>query len=486
MHTFRRAFTTIAAVAVFATPPLASQTIAIRNVTVIDGTGAPQRRAQTILTTAHRIVAVGPVDSVAVPSGARVIDGRDLYAVPGFIDMHAHYSLGPVTLDTTAKPPTMRMQYDHAANVEMLQTLQAFGITTIRNPGGPTRESVALRDSVRLGLRRGPRMFTAGEVIDMTSAEGLVARVTSEPEVRAEVARQAAEGVDYVKLYATLPPPLIRAGIDEGHRHGVKALAHLFATSWTDAVKSGIDGIVHITPGSPQLLPESKRPEYQRRFRGTQFMLEWFNYVDLSSKEIAELTATLRTHRVGVDPTLVTFENMAYGDDPRVTQNPELHLAAPSIVHNWKHQFTLTIGWQPSDYDSARVAWPKVLAFTKHLYDAGVLLTAGTDTPNPWTIPGASFHRELELLAAAGIPTVEVLRIATKNGAESLGVGSELGTLARGKLADLVLLEGDPLSDIRNTRRIAWVMQNGVLARPRDLLPPRLRSSTAANPRSER
>jgi imidazolonepropionase-like amidohydrolase len=324
-------------------------------------------------------------------------------------------------------------------------------------------------------------VFTAGEVIDMTSAEGLVVAVKTEDDVRAAVARQAAVGVDYVKLYATLPPPLVRAGIDEAHRHGVKALAHLFLTSWTDAAQSGIDGIVHITPGSPRLLPESTRAEYQRRFRGTQFMLEWFNYMDPSSKEIADLTAALRTHRVGVDPTLVTFENMAYGDDPRITENPELRLAPPSIAENWKHQFTLTMGWQKVDYDTARVAWPKVLAFAKLLHDSGVLLTAGTDTPNPWTIPGVSFHRELELLVSAGIPTLDVLRIATRNGAESLGMASDLGTLARGKLADLVLLEGDPVADIRNTRRIAWVMQNGVLARPSELLPPRLRTHAAAN-----
>jgi imidazolonepropionase-like amidohydrolase len=481
MHTFCHPFAAVAAVAIFATPTLSAQTIAIRNVTVIDGTGAPPRSAQTIVTTGSRIVTVGPLDSVVVPSGSRVIDGRGLHAVPGFIDMHAHYAMGPVTIDAAAKPPTMQMRYDHAAGVEMLQTLQAFGITTVRNPGGPTREAVALRDSVRLGLRRGPRMFTAGAVIDLTRADGLVAQVTTEQDVRAEVARQASQGVDYVKLYASLPPPLIRAGVDEAHRHGVKALAHLFLTPWTDAAQAGIDGIVHITPGSPRLLPESNRAEYQRRFRGTQFMLEWFNYVDLTSKEITELTATLRTHRVAVDPTLVTFEHMAYGNDPRITESPELRLASPSIVENWKHQFTLTMGWQTSDYDTARVAWPKVLAFTKHLHDAGVLLTAGTDTPNPWTVPGASLHRELELLVAAGIPTLDVLRIATKNGAESLGMGSELGTLTRGKLADLVLLEGDPVADIRNTRRIAWVMQNGVLARPADLLPPRLRGHSATN-----
>jgi imidazolonepropionase-like amidohydrolase len=481
MFAFAQLLAGVAVVVVPPALPAQPQSIAIRNITLIDGTGAPARSAQTIITRGNRIAAVGHVDSVRVPPGSRIIDGRGLHIVPGFIDMHAHYAMGPVTIDTTSKPATMRMTYDHAAGVEMLQTLQAFGITTLRNPGGPTREAVALRDSVRLGLRRGPRIFTAGEVIDVVQAEGLVSQITNEREMRAEVARQAAMGVDYVKLYASLPPALIRAGVDEAHRHGVKALAHLFATSWTDATKAGIDGIVHITPGSPLLLPEARRAEYQKRFRGTQFMLEWFDYWDPSSREIADLTSVLRTHRVAVDPTLVTFEGMAYGDDRRITENPELRFAPPSIVTNWRKDFTLTQGWTPADYASAKVAWPKVLAFAKHLHDAGALLTAGTDAPNPWTVPGASFHRELELLVAAGIPTLDVLRIATKNGAESLGMLSELGTVAAGKFADLVLLEGDPVADIRNTRRIAWVMQDGVLARPSELLPPRLRASTSAN-----
>jgi imidazolonepropionase-like amidohydrolase len=117
-----------------------------------------------------------------------------------------------------------------------------------------------------------------------------------------------------------------------------------------------------------------------------------------------------------------------------------------------------------------------VLTYTKYLFDAGVQLTAGTDMANPWTVPGASFHRELELLASAGIPTLQVLRIATRNGARSLGIESDVGTVAPGKVADLVLLSADPIADIRNTRKIAWVMQGGRLARPADLLPPRLRA----------
>lgn len=447
--------------------------VAIRGATVIDGAGTAPQPGMTIVLRNDRIAAVGMAEKTPIPRGARVIDGTGLYILPGFIDTHAHYALGPLKIDRSKSPATMRMTYDHAATIASLRTLLGFGITTIRNPGGPTRESVAVRDSVRLGFIRGPRIFTAGLVLDATSAEGLVATVRTAEDVRAEVARQATMGVDYVKLYALLRPDLLRAGVDEAHKLGLRTIGHLYLTSWTDAAEAGMDGFVHIAPGTAELLPINQRAAYQKRFRGTQFMLEWFNFVDFASPEIQEMTRAMLAHHVNVDPTLVTFEAMAWEDSARITANPDLQYAPPGLLAAWRGEFTLTTGWKPDDFVEARKAWPKVLAFTKHLHDAGILLTAGTDMGNPWTVPGASFHRELELLAAAGIPPIEVLKIATHNGAQSLGILSDVGTISVGKRADLVALEADPSRDIRNTRRIAWIMQDGEIVRPRDLLPTR-------------
>ena len=199
-------------------------------------------------------------------------------------------------------------------------------------------------------------------------------------------------------------------------------------------------------------------------------MLEWFNFVNVTSPEIQAMTRAMLEHHVNVDPTLVVFEAMAWGDSARITRGPDLRYTPASVIDGWHKNFTLTTGWTPEDYVEARRAWPKVLAFTKHLYDAGILVTAGTDMGNPWTVPGASFHRELELLVQAGIAPLAVLSIATRNGAQSLGILSDVGTVTVGKRADLVALEADPSRDIRNTRRIAWIMQNGQTLRPRDLL----------------
>ncbi|MEP7345727.1 MAG: amidohydrolase family protein [Gemmatimonadaceae bacterium] len=461
----------------------AQSVVAIRGATVIDGTGAAPQADQTVVVKGERILAVGPSASIAVPPGARMIDGAGRFIIPGLIDMHAHYGLGAVTVDTTAKgvPIGMHVIPDHDGAVDAFQTLLAFGVTTIRNPGGPLPMMVALRDSVRLGLRTGPRIFTAGEVIDATSSEGLTVGVKTEEDIRREVARQAALGVDYVKLYAGLGPVLVRAGIDEAHKRGVRAIGHLFLTTWTDAANTGIDGIVHIVPGSAQLLPQERRLEFQRRFRGTQFMIEWFNYVDLQSAETRTMLDALVRHNVFLDPTLVIFEAMVWGDSARITQNRDLVYAPPMNLANWRGGFVLTTGWKPEDFTEARRAWPNVLGFTKALYDGGVQLTVGTDMLNPWVSPGASLHRELELLVSAGIPPIDVLRMATRNGARSLGIESEVGTIAVGKIADLVMLSADPIADIRNTRQIDWVMQGGKLSRPADLLPPRLRADHRAH-----
>ena len=189
-------------------------------------------------------------------------------------------------------------------------------------------------------------------------------------------------------------------------------------------------------------------------------MLEWFSFVNLHSREIQQMTTALVAHNVFIDPTLVTFEAMAWGDSARILESRDLEYFAPSLLAA-SRAFSLTTGWTPDDFTAARAAWPSVLAFTRYLYEEGVQLSAGTDMGNPFTVPGASFHRELQLLADAGIPNLDILRIATRNGARSLGVESEIGSIAVGKVADIVVLDADPVADIRNTRESAFVHQGG-------------------------
>jgi imidazolonepropionase-like amidohydrolase len=181
----------------------------------------------------------------------------------------------------------------------------------------------------------------------------------------------------------------------------------------------------------------------------------------------------LVTRGVGVDPTLVLWETTARADEPAITASPDLALVPPSLIENWRGGFHFNVGWTPDDFATAESAFERALELARTLHEAGVPLTAGTDANNPWVPPGPSFHRELELLVAAGIPPEDVLTIATRNGAAALGVLPDRGTLEPGKRADMVLLTADPARDIRATRTIEWVMKEGVIHRPEELFPPR-------------
>ncbi|MHB1328957.1 MAG: amidohydrolase family protein, partial [Gemmatimonadales bacterium] len=352
-----------------------------------------------------------------------------------------------------------------------LRTLLAFGVTTVRDPGAPAELAVAVRDSVARGELLGPRILTAGDIIDQVVFPGLAETVRTPDEVRAAVRRQAGVGVDYIKLYTSLDPASLAAGIDEAHRAGKKVIGHLFATSWTEAAGLGIDYLVHSFPLSPKLLTPERRAAWRASMvRNAGFMFQWHEFYDPESAEADSMIRALVARRIPHDPTLAIFEAIAWGDSARVIDNPDLAHAHPVLLENWRKTFTLSAGFTPEDFDRAQRTWPLVRRFVKQLHDRGVLLTAGSDASNPWVPAGPSLHRELELLVDAGIPPREVLRMATRNGAEALGLLDQTGTVEVGKRADLVLLEADPEASIANTRAIAWVMQGGQRWSPDELL----------------
>ena len=213
------------------------------------------------------------------------------------------------------------------------------------------------------------------------------------------------------------------------------------------------------------LLPEAKRAEYQKSIRGAQFMFDWFRYVDFDGPEIKAMLAAMTAHEVNLDPTLVAFEMMAWNDKASFYPDSSKQYVPATLASRPGGEKMLTMGWTPADYDSARVAWPRMLELTRRLHDAGVLLTVGTDGANPWL-----FHHEMELLVSAGIPPAEVVRMATRNAAISLGRIGEFGTVEAGKRAELVILSADPTRDIRNSRRIESVVKDGVIRKPSEFL----------------
>jgi len=464
-------------------PPAAAEgVLAITGATLLDGTGSPALDRSVVLVADGRITAVGTAGELAVPAAARRIDARGRFLVPGFVETHAHLAVGPVSFSVEDGVPVPTVTAEPELAPLTLRALLAHGVTTMRDPGGDTESLVRIRAAAEAGELPGPSVLVAGSILDRNRFDGLAVQVTTPGEVRAEVDRQAAAGVDFVKLYAGLEPALLAAAIERAHVHGLPAIAHAQATSWTAAAELGVDQLLHILPGSAGLLPEAEREAYAAEIASGRFLFTWFRRADLDGPLIREMIAALVTHGVGVDPTLVLWETTARADEPAVTESADLALVPPSLIENWRGGFHFNLGWTPDDFAAAKADFRHALELTRRLHQAGVPLTTGTDANNPWVPPGPSFHRELELLAAAGIPPAEVLTIATRNGAAALGVLADRGTLEPGKRADMVLLTADPTRDIGATRRIEWIMKEGRMHRPGDLLPARVTPPSRAEP----
>ena len=438
--------------------------LVLRGATLIDGTGGPPLLDAVVVIRNGRIVAVGPEGEVDVPEGAREEDVRGRFLLPGFVDVHAH-ALVP-TCEATPEGPRV-VGFDVALSERVMGALLRFGVTTARSPASPTAGGVALRDRIAAGAVAGPRLLVAGELIDG-------ARLPPQA-VRAQVRTQAAAGVDAIKLYRWLAPPAVRAGVEEAHALGLPVIGHLQQTNWTQGLDAGIDHLAHAAPWTEEMLAPEARAAYRRardERGGMRARIDWLEAVDTEGPEVAAVVAALADRGVFLDPTLVAFDTKFSADTAsglpvaaRYRQHPDREAAAglPAV---WDACGTPTDDWTPDDFRRAEADWPTLLALVGRYHAGGVRLTAGSDTPNAWVIPGESLHREMELLVDAGIPPAAVLRIATRNGAEALGLLAEVGTVEPGKRADLVLLTADPLAQIANTRRIAWVMQGGVRIPP--------------------
>jgi imidazolonepropionase-like amidohydrolase len=424
------------------------QALVLDGVNLIDGTGAPPRPNVSIVVEEGRIAAIGPRGALAVPEDARVLDLSGRTVIPGLIDAHAHVTF-------LRRAPDGSFDYDEATTRRVLRMLLRFGITGARNPMAPAAVGAALRDAVAGGAIEGPRLRTAGDWID--------ARAFPTPQrVRDEVARQALYGVDDVKLYAGLPPELVRAGIEAAHEHGLAALGHVQATSWSEAAELGVDFLTHAAGWSEDLLPGVRRAAYRRAIRREgplRARLRWLEWLDPRGAEVRALVRDLARRRIPVDPTLVAMDTKLRGDDPFYTASPDLALVPDAMLSSWRAG-TPTDGWTPEDFARGRRVWPKLLELVR-VYDAeGVALLVGSDLPNPWIVPGAGLHRELELLVSAGLPPLRVIAMATSGAAAAFG-WTDTGRLAPGMRADLVVLAGDPTEDIRNTRRIEAVYLAG-------------------------
>jgi len=401
-----------------------------------------------------RIAAIEEALTFSHPEGTRVIDGSGKYVIPGLIDMHAH-----VAGDVISEKGEPGDRWDREVALSFLRSLLQIGVTTVRDPGAIMPDALLLRRLLREGEVDGPRLFTAGRIlIDSDFRPPGFVPVHDEAAVREEIRWQATAGVDVVKVYSSMPPNLVAAAIAEAHAHGLPVIGHLQRTTWTEAARMGIDGVEHAAPWSPVYMREADR---ETTATGMFWRVHWLEHLD--DRAIDEMIAALAEHRVVVDPTLMaTMQTKFWADDPKWTRNPDLALVPERVRNGWAAG-GFTKGWTPVQFAEAKKSWPILLGLIKKMYDRGVPLVAGTDTPTPWIVPGPSLHDELKLLNEAGIPPLDVLRIATFNAARALRRENEFGSIRPGLRADLILLSKNPLESIGYTRSIDAVIQNGAI-----------------------
>lgn len=431
--------------------------IALTRATVIDGTGADGIANQTIVISDDRISFIGDADAIEFGENVNVIDLSGKWIVPGFIDMHAHIDQGRYA-------------------PKFLAQLVALGITTVRAPSNPVTE---LRKRVHSGEIVGPDMYLSGMLINGPSSF-YGQRGQTEEDYRMIVANDAASGVEFVKVYAGLPPELTRVVIEEAHLQGLQVIGHLGETSWHEAANAGIDAITHSWYSG--LIDEIVPIDYREEFADfyippgpngfdADLFARWVEVVDVQGPEVAALADLLAEREIDVDPTLVLGEAMTWGNDVNALERLEPDLAMPGQAEAWRSgPFRYSSSWTDEQFAAAQKAWPLMLEIIRIFHERGVLLTTGTDLLNPWMTPGVTLHREMELLVSSGIPPIEVLSIATINGAVALGIANETGTVEVGKRADLVILNADPIQSISNTRSIESVFLAGTKQEPTTLL----------------
>ena len=443
------------------------QAVAITNVTVIDATGAPAQPDMTVVVQGDRIAALGASRQVPVPPGAAVVDGAGKFLIPGLWDMHVH-------------------TYDQS----WLTLFLANGVTGVRVMKGEPNHP-RWRQDIQAGTFLGPRMVIASNLIDGPDPiwRGSVA-VSDEAGARVAVQQAKNEGADFVKVYSLLPQPAFFALVEEARKQAIPFAGHVpEAVTAAKASEAGMRSIEHLT--GLTVATSTRAAEISAKMgrigrtkdassqRGVLTLQAAQSY----SPELAQaLFARFARNQTWQVPTLTVLRSLSRIGDVHSGADERLRYVAPELAQSWQQR--LQTPRSSPELTGQRELFRHYLQIVSGMNLAGVGLLAGSDALNPFCFPGFSLHDELELLVQAGLSPMQALQAATRNPAVYWDDLDRAGTITQGKRADLVLLDADPLADIRNTRRINAVVTTGVLL-PRDRLDAMLaevEAATAARP----
>ncbi|MGE0555887.1 MAG: amidohydrolase family protein [Gemmatimonadales bacterium] len=422
--------------------------LAIAHVTVVDVDGEGARPDHTVVVEGDRITAVGPSDRVRVPSNARLLDGRGKFLIPGLWDMHVHGFWSPAITATFAP------------------LFVANGVTGVRDMGSPlpVDQQLAWQREIATGRRLGPRVVLAGKIVDGPSPiwPGSIA-VADPAQGRAAVRSLQRDGVGFVKVYELLPRLAFFAIADEARRLDLPFEGHVpSSVSALEAAEAGQRSIEHLSGLLAAASLRGDEPRTDSRPWGPEVKALLDSY---DATRAARVFARLQQLGTWQSPTLITIATVL-GDLARGggREGPNEKYLPRSEREEWRRMAdAMTVTLTEEDREVLRRYVTLHLTLAGEAARAGVPILAGSDVPKPHLVPGFSLHDELALLVDAGLSPREALRAATSNPARFIGREHELGTVAVGKLADLVVLDADPLASIRNTRRVHAVVLGGRL-----------------------
>lgn len=436
--------------------------LAITHVTVIDATGAGPRRDMTVVIENERIALIAASSTLSLPSNARVLAATGKFLIPGLTDMHVHL--------TGAGEPEGSRRF-------MLPMLVANGITTVRDMGGYLESLEPLRREIREGKRVAPQIFFAGPYLDGNPPSfqpSLV--VNNAADADKEVHELIGRGVDFIKVQSILGRDAYFAIAAACKRERIPFVGHVpdrvTAAEASDAGQHSIEhltGVLRACSSHEKRLmreqfyvPRRKQTQAQSHARQVAWQRELLR--TQSEKFTAALLEEFVHNQTWQVPTLIMLRNVAFPTAAQnFTKDARAQFVPRHLLDVWQKSRVTELKASPQELTLREAMLQKSLEMVGQMNAAGVRLMAGTDSAAPFVFPGSSLHDELALLVQAGLTPMQALQAATRSPAEFLGKLEEQGTIEQGKFADVLLLDANPLEDIRNTQKIRAVVLRGKL-----------------------
>jgi len=413
---------------------LAHQPVAFVNVTVVPMDNHRLMQGQAVIVRKGRIDEVGPIDTTRIPENALHIDGRGKYLMPGLVDMHAHV-----------------MEEDQ------LILFIANGVTTVRNMAGST-EHLAWREKISQGDLVGPTIHTAGPIIDGDPPEWPESTIVATPEqARKVVAAQRKAGYDFLKVYSNLTKEAYDALTEAAKSHDIPVAGHVPKDVGLAHALAARQRCIEHLDGYEVALVSDDGPSIERKDFSHLFF-----WLHLDASKIPGLVRKTREAGTWNCPTLVVLQKWVPPDEANaLLQRDEFRYLSPTELDFHRPGGNYLKGFTPEMYEAAAAGDSPRKKLTKALHDGGARILLGTDCPNPLLVPGFSIHEELQNFVDAGLTPYEAIKAGTHDAAEFFDALDQFGTVTAGRRADLILLEANPLDDVKNIAKRVGVMVRG-------------------------